>query len=142
MLPPCYTVCVFEMVKFEAKWYGVEVIGSEIIGLTPMNALVDSGKCITYSLRDSILKAGSGEQVAQTNRRGSDGEVMKPADGSKRLLITDIGILTTLWGTGETENASPRKILHDARILCEGNMIADIGEGRPVAEGNVATVSA
>ena len=33
---------VFEMVKFEAKRYGVEVIGSEIIGLTPMNALVDS----------------------------------------------------------------------------------------------------
>ena len=33
---------VFEMVKSEAKRYGVEVIGSEIIGLTPLNALVDS----------------------------------------------------------------------------------------------------
>jgi len=33
---------VFEMVKFEAKRYGVDVIGSEIIGLTPMNALIDS----------------------------------------------------------------------------------------------------
>ncbi len=33
---------VFETVKFEAKRYGVPVVGSEIIGLTPMEALVDS----------------------------------------------------------------------------------------------------
>lgn len=31
----------FEMVKMEAKRYGVNVVGSEIIGLVPMNALVD-----------------------------------------------------------------------------------------------------
>lgn len=33
---------VFEMVKFEAQRYGVEIVGSEIIGLTPMEALIDS----------------------------------------------------------------------------------------------------
>ncbi len=33
---------VFETVKFEAKRYGAPVVGSEIIGLTPMEALVDS----------------------------------------------------------------------------------------------------
>ena len=32
----------FEMVKFEAKRYGVPVVGSEIIGLTPMEALLDA----------------------------------------------------------------------------------------------------
>jgi len=32
---------VFETVKFEAERYGVPVIGSEIIGLTPMEALMD-----------------------------------------------------------------------------------------------------
>lgn len=32
----------FEMVKFEAKRYGVAVIGSEIIGLTPQDALIDT----------------------------------------------------------------------------------------------------
>lgn len=32
---------VFETVKFEARRYGVPVVGSEIIGLTPMEALVD-----------------------------------------------------------------------------------------------------
>ncbi|MDO5734501.1 MAG: glutamate formimidoyltransferase [Eubacteriales bacterium] len=32
----------FEMVKMEAKRYGVEVIGSELIGLAPMQALIDS----------------------------------------------------------------------------------------------------
>ena len=33
---------VFELVKIEAKRYGVPVLGSEIIGLTPMEALVDT----------------------------------------------------------------------------------------------------
>ncbi len=33
---------VFETVKMEAKRYGVSVLGSEIIGLTPMEALVDT----------------------------------------------------------------------------------------------------
>lgn len=32
----------FEMVKMEAKRYGVEVVGSEIVGLVPMKALVES----------------------------------------------------------------------------------------------------
>lgn len=31
----------FEMVKMEAKRYGVNIIGSEIVGLTPMKALID-----------------------------------------------------------------------------------------------------
>ncbi len=33
---------VFETVKFEARRFGVPVVGSEIIGLTPMEALVDA----------------------------------------------------------------------------------------------------
>lgn len=33
---------VFEMVKFEARRYGVTIAGSEIIGLTPMEALLDA----------------------------------------------------------------------------------------------------
>lgn len=33
---------VFETVKMEAKRYGVNVLGSEIVGLVPMEALVDS----------------------------------------------------------------------------------------------------
>ncbi len=39
---------VFETVKFEAARYGVNVIGSEIVGLTPMEALVDTA---SYYLR-------------------------------------------------------------------------------------------
>lgn len=39
---------VFEMVRFEARRYGVEIIGSEIIGLTPMEALMDAA---VYYLR-------------------------------------------------------------------------------------------
>ena len=30
----------FEMVRFEAKRYGVSIIGSEIVGLVPMEALI------------------------------------------------------------------------------------------------------
>ncbi len=33
---------VFELIKIEAKRYGVNVIGSEIIGLLPMEALIDT----------------------------------------------------------------------------------------------------
>ncbi len=39
---------VFEMIKMEAKRYGVSVIGSEIIGLTPAKALID---CAEYYLQ-------------------------------------------------------------------------------------------
>lgn len=31
----------YEMVKMEAKRYGVNVVGTEIVGLTPMAALMD-----------------------------------------------------------------------------------------------------
>lgn len=31
----------FEMVKMEARRYGVNIVGSEIVGLTPMKALID-----------------------------------------------------------------------------------------------------
>ena len=34
----------FEMVKMEARRYGVEVVGSEIVGLVPLQALVDSAE--------------------------------------------------------------------------------------------------
>jgi glutamate formiminotransferase len=33
---------VIELVRIEAKRYGVNVVGSEIVGLTPMEALVDA----------------------------------------------------------------------------------------------------
>jgi len=33
---------VFELIKIEAKRYGVNIVGSEIIGLVPMEALVDA----------------------------------------------------------------------------------------------------
>ena len=32
----------FELIKIEARRYGVNVVGSEIIGLVPMEALVDT----------------------------------------------------------------------------------------------------
>ncbi|MBQ2326749.1 MAG: glutamate formiminotransferase, partial [Clostridia bacterium] len=35
---------VLELVKAEAKRWGVTVVGTEIIGLTPMNALIDSAE--------------------------------------------------------------------------------------------------
>jgi len=39
---------VFEMIKMEAKRFGVPIIGSEVIGLTPAKALVD---CAEYYLQ-------------------------------------------------------------------------------------------
>lgn len=34
----------FEMVKMEARRYGVNIVGSEIVGLTPMKALIDAAE--------------------------------------------------------------------------------------------------
>jgi len=34
--------CVVELIKIEARRYGVNVVGSEIIGMVPMEALIDS----------------------------------------------------------------------------------------------------
>lgn len=38
----------FEMIKMEAKRYGVPVIGSEVVGLVPMKSLID---CAEYYLQ-------------------------------------------------------------------------------------------
>lgn len=35
---------VFELIKIEAKRYGVNVVGSEVIGLVPMDALIDTAE--------------------------------------------------------------------------------------------------
>lgn len=35
---------ILETIKFEVKYYGVRILNTEIIGLTPMNALIDSSK--------------------------------------------------------------------------------------------------
>ncbi len=52
---------VFETVKFEAARYGVSVIGSEIVGLTPMQALLDAAE---FYLR---LEGFERKQVMETN---------------------------------------------------------------------------
>lgn len=49
----------FEMIKMEAKRYGVNVIGSEIIGLVPMEALID---CASYYLQ---LEGFSNNQILE-----------------------------------------------------------------------------
>ncbi|BBB91129.1 MAG TPA: glutamate formimidoyltransferase [Methylomusa anaerophila] len=46
---------VFELVKVEARRYGVSILGSEIVGLAPMNALVDSAR---YYLQLENFDAG------------------------------------------------------------------------------------
>lgn len=59
---------VFETVKFEAARYGVNILGSEIIGLIPIQALVntceyylglddfDASRIIEYRLMDILEK--------------------------------------------------------------------------------------
>ncbi|NLS45370.1 MAG: glutamate formimidoyltransferase [Firmicutes bacterium] len=56
---------VFNLVKTEAERYGVPVIGSEIIGLVPMDALLDVAR---HYLR---LEEFSGEHVLETKIWGS-----------------------------------------------------------------------
>ena len=49
---------VFEMVKFEARRYGVAIAGSEIIGLIPMQALLDAA---VYYMQIGGFWLGSGD---------------------------------------------------------------------------------
>jgi glutamate formiminotransferase len=51
---------VFELIRMEARRYGVNVIGSEIVGLVPMAALIETA---AYYLR---LEAFNVEQVLET----------------------------------------------------------------------------
>ena len=50
---------VFNLVKTEAERYGVSIVSSEIIGLVPMNALLEAAG---YYLR---LESFSGKQVLE-----------------------------------------------------------------------------
>ncbi|MDR0496807.1 MAG: glutamate formimidoyltransferase [Treponema sp.] len=60
MQTPLYRV--LELVKVEAARYGVSVLGTEIVGLVPMNALVD---CADYYLM--IENFDSGKQVLENH---------------------------------------------------------------------------
>lgn len=55
---------VFETVKMEAKRYGVNVIGSEVVGLVPMEALIDTAAyylgLYNFSM-DKVIEANLGE---------------------------------------------------------------------------------
>ncbi|MGX4686628.1 glutamate formimidoyltransferase [Vagococcus sp. JNUCC 83] len=53
---------VFETIRFEAKRYGVNIIGSEIIGLTPAKALID---CAEYYLQ--VEDFDYGKQVLENH---------------------------------------------------------------------------
>jgi len=57
----------FELIKIEARRYGVNVVGSEVIGLVPMEALVDSA---VYYLG---IENFSMEQVLEARLLESDG---------------------------------------------------------------------
>lgn len=56
---------VFEAIRFEAKRWGVEIIGSEVIGLTPAKALID---CAEYYLK--IEGFDYGKQVLENHLLG------------------------------------------------------------------------
>lgn len=56
---------VFETVKMEAQRYGIAVTGSEIVGLVPMEALLDSAAYylrLTHSLEGKVIEALVGDE--------------------------------------------------------------------------------
>ena len=56
---------VFETVRFEAKRYGVGILGSEVIGLAPAKALIDAAE---YYLQ--IEDFDYGKQVLENHLLG------------------------------------------------------------------------
>jgi glutamate formiminotransferase/formiminotetrahydrofolate cyclodeaminase len=63
---------VYEMVRREAERYGVGIVGSEIVGLVPLNALLDAAE---YYLRIDGFKR---DQVLESRLSG----IVAPAPGS------------------------------------------------------------
>ena len=61
---------VFEAIKREAQRYGVNIVGSEIIGLTPQQALLEAAEfylqleefSLGQVLENSIFGGGQGEE--------------------------------------------------------------------------------
>jgi len=89
----------FEMVKREAERYGVNVVGSEIVGLVPLNALVDVAE---YYLRLENFKR---DQILETRIGGEEkkdflphefleevaSEAPTPGGGSVSALMGSLG---------------------------------------------------
>ena len=49
----------FELVRIEARRYGVPVVGSEIIGLVPMEALIDTA-FLLFGIRGLLYESSIG----------------------------------------------------------------------------------
>lgn len=55
---------VYETVRFEAARYGVQIIGSELIGIVPMDALVETGGVLPQAGKLRQGQPGHGEAPA------------------------------------------------------------------------------
>ena len=70
----------YEMVRALADWYGVRIIGSELVGLTPAKALVD---CAEYYLKLENFKCH--DQVIEYHLIDMNDQKPKAEDGEKKL---------------------------------------------------------
>lgn len=81
---------VFALIKSEAERYGVPIVGSEIVGLVPMNSLVDVAE---HHLR---LEGFERDQILETRLLGEKGSV----ESSLAQYVEEVGAATAVPGGG------------------------------------------
>ncbi len=81
---------VFALIKSEAERYGVPILGSEIVGLVPLNALVDVAE---HHLR---LEAFERDQILETKLFGEPGST----ESSLAEFVTEVAAPAAVPGGG------------------------------------------
>jgi glutamate formiminotransferase/formiminotetrahydrofolate cyclodeaminase len=125
---------VFALIKSEAERYGVPIVGSEIVGLVPMNALVDVAEHhlrLEGFERDQILEtrllgeAGSTESsLAQYVEEVSAGTAV-PGGGSVSAvagaLAAALSAMVCSLTVGKKKYSEVWEELEELRTACEGS---------------------
>ncbi len=81
---------VFAVIKSEAERYGVPIVGSEIVGLVPMNSMVDVAE---HHLR---LEGFERDQILETRLLGETGST----ESSLAEYVEEVGAATAVPGGG------------------------------------------
>jgi glutamate formiminotransferase/formiminotetrahydrofolate cyclodeaminase len=81
---------VFAVIKSEAERYGVPIVGSEIVGLVPMNSMVDVAE---HHLR---LEGFERDQILEARLLGETGS----AESSLAEYVEEVGAATAVPGGG------------------------------------------
>ena len=130
----------FEMVKMEAKRYGVSVVGSEVIGLIPMAALIHCAEYYlqleNFSMESDLRKENLGINIMMLDRLKLKRQLVIVQTVIKEeailnILIKNISNLVTCKGSyaKTKEDLKDAGIINDGYVFIKDNIIEEVGSG-------------